>query len=104
MGHLVLDHAAGELVKDFGHLLSCLVVILHCHGCRTAHVAINTRNAEAAFGIDSGLFTFLHYDRIDHGADEILKIRIDIRHSCAVHDEHSAAHANLRSGESASLG
>ena len=43
MGHLMLDHPAGELVESLGHLLEVLVEVLDGDAFRPDDVAIDVR-------------------------------------------------------------
>ena len=103
MRHLVLHHAAGELVELLGHFLSVLVVVLHRNRSRSAHLAINSRNAQAALRIIDLLLALLQDHRIQHRALEILQVIVNVRHAGAVHDQCPLAHAYLRRCKSASV-
>ena len=49
MGHLMLDHPAGELVEGLRLFLKILVVVLDSHAVRPRDIAIDPGDAEATF-------------------------------------------------------
>ena len=104
MGHLMLDHPAGELVESLGHLLEVLVEVLDGDAFRPDDVAIDVRDAETAFRIFSLLPALRDDFRIDHDPDEILEIRVDVNHVPAIDDQQPLAHSHLGSGKSAAFG
>ena len=62
MGHLMLHHAAGELVESLGDFLEIPVVIFNGHALGPYDIAVDAGDAEAAFGIFTLFFTLLQYD------------------------------------------
>ena len=104
MGKLVLDHPRGELVQGFGDFLEVLVPVTERDLRGAHHVAVQVRNAQAAFGIRVLLLALLQDFRVDDHALEPFQVIVHVGYHISVHDDHAEAHADLRGGKAAPVG
>ena len=104
VGHFVLDHAGGKVVEGFRDLFQILIIVFHRNLLGADNVAVNARDAKAAFRIGYFFIALLHNDRIDEGAAEILEVVVHVRHHVSVHNHHPHALPYLGCGQAAAIG
>ena len=103
MAQFVLHHTAAELVEGLGDLLKILVVVFDGNGLGTHHIGIDSRNAEAAFGILALSVGFGNHYGIDKGPEKALQIREFFRYHISIHDYHPLGNSNLGCCKTASV-
>ena len=99
----MLHHPGGETFELFRNRLQVLIVVLQLDRCRTGHVGIDSRNAQAPFVVLTGLLAPFQYLRIDDHPLEILQVGVHVFHPRTVNDYHPPADPYLGSGKAASV-